>query len=62
VGRAGLKAGDLMGRDPERGIAVMTPGASELADVMRITNRPSHEEIARNSPSIHVMDPSKKVS
>jgi hypothetical protein len=60
--KTGLTAGKLMGRDPERGIAVMTPGASELADAKRIVNVPSINKAAREKPDrIFVMDPNKKV-
>jgi hypothetical protein len=62
AGRAGLTAGKLMGRDPKRGIAVMTPGASEMADAMRTVNVPSNDKSARAQPNrIHVMDPAKRV-
>lgn len=62
AGRAGLTAGKLMGRDPERGVVVMTPGASEMADAMRVVNVPSNDKKARSQPSrIHVMDPNKRV-
>jgi len=60
--KTGLTAGKLMGRDPERGIAVMTPGASELADARRVINVPSIDKAARAKPDrIHVMDDSKQV-
>ena len=62
VGRSGLTAGKLMGRDPKRGIAIMTPGASEMADVMRAVNASSNDKTVRSqSERIHVMDPEKRV-
>ena len=62
TGRAGLTAGKLMGRDPERGIVVMTPGASEMADAMRVVNVPSNDKKYRAQPDrIFVMDPHKRV-
>lgn len=60
--KTGLVVGKLMARDPERGIAVMTPGASELADAKRVVNVPSINKAARLKPDkIFVMDPGKKV-
>jgi hypothetical protein len=60
--RTGLTAGKLMGRDPERGVVVMTPGASELADAKRVVNVPSNDKAARaKGDRIHIMDPSKRV-
>lgn len=62
VGRAGLTAGKLMARDPERGIAVMTEGASAMSDAMRKANAPSHDKTAKaQSSRIHVMNPNKRV-
>jgi len=62
AGRAGLTAGKLMGRDPERGVVVMTPGASEMADAMRVVNVPSNDKKARSqSDRIFVMDSNKRV-
>jgi hypothetical protein len=62
AGRAGLKAGDLMGRDPDRGIAVMTEGASQMSDAMRNVNVPSHDKSVRKQGNrIHVMNPDKTV-
>jgi len=62
AGRSGLTAGKLMGRDPERGVVVMTPGASEMADAQRVVNVPSNDKKARAQPDrIHIMDPSKRV-
>jgi len=61
AGRAGLTAGKLMGRDPERGVVVMTPGASEMSDAMRTVNVPSTDKSAKAQPDrIFIMDPSKK--
>ena len=45
--QTGLKSGDLMARAPERGLAIMTPGASELADVNRNKNVPTHKQSAK---------------
>ena len=60
--KTGLTVGKLMGRDPDRGIAVMTPGASELSDAKRVLTVPSIDKAARNKPDrIFVMDPNKKV-
>jgi topoisomerase IA-like protein len=57
----GLTAGKLMGRDPERGITVMTPGASELGDARRAHLASSNDKTARaNNSRVHIMDPSKK--
>ena len=57
----GLTAGKLMGRDPERGITVMTPGASELGDARRAHLAASNDKTARaNNSRIHIMDPKKK--
>lgn len=62
VGRSGLTAGKLMGRDPKRGIAIMTQGASEMADAQRVVNVPNNDKAARSKPDrIHVMDPNKRV-
>jgi len=62
AGRAGLTTGKLMGRDPERGVTVMTPGASEMADAMRVVNVPSVDKAARQKGDrIFVMDPNKRV-
>ncbi len=62
AGRAGLTAGKLMARDPERGIAVMTEGASQMSDAMRVVNVPSNDKKARaQTDRIHVMDPNKRV-
>jgi len=62
VGRAGLTAGKLMARDPERGLAMMTEGASQMADAMRGANTPTHDESARSQSSrIHIMNPEKRV-
>lgn len=57
--KTGLTVGRLMGRDPERGIAVMTPQAAELSDVKRA---PSGTDLtARNqSERIFKMDPKKR--
>jgi len=61
AGRSGLTAGKLMARDPERGIAVMTEGASQMSDAMRNVNVPTHDKSVRAQKSrIHVMDPDKK--
>ncbi len=58
----GLKAGDLMGRDPERGVVVMTEGASELSDARRVVRVPSADASARKqSDRIFLIDPNKKV-
>ena len=58
----GLTAGKLMGRDPERGIVVMTPAASEMADAKRVVNVPSVDKSARAQPDrIFIMDKSKRV-
>lgn len=60
--KTGLTAGKLMARDPARGIAAMTPGASELSDAKRNLNVPSINKAARaKGDRIFVMDPSKKV-
>ena len=57
----GITAGKFMGRDPERGIVVMTQGASEISDAKRVVNVPSIDKQARSQPNrIHIMDPSKK--
>lgn len=62
AGRAGLTAGKLMARDPERGLAMMTEGASEMADAMRVVTVPSNDKLARQKTDrIFVMDPKKKV-
>jgi hypothetical protein len=62
VGRTGLTAGKLMARDPKRGIAVMTQGASEMSDAMKHLNHSSVDKTAENNKGrIYVMDPKKKV-
>lgn len=60
--KSGLNVGKLMGRDPTRGIAVMTEAASELSDARRIVNTPTNDDTARKrNDRIHVIDPAKKV-
>ncbi len=60
--KRGLTAGKLMGRDPARGIAVMTEGASELSDARRTVNVPTNDDVARKqSDRIHIIDPANKV-
>lgn len=62
INETGLKAGNLMGRDPERGIVVMTEGASELSDARRVVRVPSADSSARKqSDRIFIIDPNKKV-
>jgi hypothetical protein len=51
-----LTAGKLMGRDPSRGITVMTEAASELSD----SRRPVHQKTAIRSERIHVIDKNRK--
>lgn len=54
--RTGKTAGELMARDPKRGIAAMTEAASSFADAKCST---------KNTPlqnnRVHVMDPKKRV-
>lgn len=53
-----ITAGKLMGRDPERGIAVMTSAASEVSDSRR---RRTHDEVVRdNQNRVFIMDKNKK--
>lgn len=52
-----LTAGKLMGRDPSRGIAVMTEAASELSDARRQTSK-TPEKV--RGDRIHVIDQSKR--
>jgi hypothetical protein len=54
--RTGLQAGNLMGRDPSRGIAVMTEAASTVSDAHRGKNT---KTAATSKDRIFVMDPSK---
>lgn len=54
-------AGKFMGRDPERGIAIMTEAASEISDARRTVAVPSNDTMARRNPNIHVINPSKRV-
>lgn len=55
-------AGQFMGRDPSRGVAVMTEAASEIADARRVVAVPSPTEMARKQPDrIHIIDPTKRV-
>lgn len=58
----GLTAGKLMGRDPDRGIATMTAGASQMSDANRGKNMPTHTDAVKAQESrIYIMDPDKKV-
>ena len=60
--KTGLTAGKLMGRDPFRGIAIMTEAASELSDARRNLNQLSQDAIAKKQADrIHIIDKSKKV-
>ncbi len=61
--RTGLTAGKQMIRDPKRGIAVMTEGASEIIDAHRPINTPDKKRAAvQNNDRVFIMDPSKPVS
>lgn len=54
-------AGQFMGRDPSRGVAVMTEAAAELADARRVMAVPSVDSMARaQADKIHIIDPSKR--
>lgn len=51
----------FMGRDPERGIAIMTEASSELSDARKVLAVPSADTIARQQTDrIHIIDPKKK--
>jgi len=53
--------GSLMGRDPARGVVVMTQAASELSDARRITQKEIDEAIMNlNKDRIHIIKKEKK--
>jgi len=55
-------AGQFMGRDPARGVAVMTEAASEISDARKVVAVPSNNELARKQPDrIKIIDPNKRV-
>lgn len=54
-------AGQFMGRDPSRGIAIMTEAASEMSDARKVMAVPSTDSMARAQPDkIKIIDPSKR--
>lgn len=50
----------LLARDPEKGIVMMTEGASAMIDARRSIMVPHSQEKIRKSNKIYIMDKSKK--
>jgi len=54
-------AGQFMGRDPARGVAVMTEAASEISDARKVVAVPSNDSLVRSQPDkIHIINPNKR--